>query len=777
MYVPNQEEQEGDLHVPAEPITKVEVKQVQRAVQALTSRILEGQAMESHPRGLNGQLGNRCHAASSSTAAAATDFDCDSGVGTGSDVKHQKPSSNASPRLLKYLLYSLLGSASPGRLSAALSILRGMLPPNSTSPPDAATRSIVFSGLAKRSQPLNEDSLALLVDMAKMGLFSHDAILFTQFITKLCRCGATSGAWEFFHTVKDAGGSIEAPVCNALLTGLAAIQDFARMNLLFLEMKSFGVRPDVVTFGILINCLCKSRRIDDALNVLDAMSSPDSGVTPGTIIFNTVIDGLCKAGRLQDGLSLLDRMKSSHACDPDSVTYTSLIVAFCKAAELDKAHELLARMEKERVVVDVFTLNAFVNGMCRHGMIGSALNFFRKKKVEWLEVKGNAFTYKFLIGAFLHSNKVGKAMALFDEMIKEGVSPDSTTYSTLICRLTQVGKLDDAYSNALLMRKNGFRVDIKSYNILISGFCKKKRLDKALEIHDEICKAGLRPDIFTYTSLIDALCKAGDFSKAGKFLNKMVDNGCNPDVVTYGTLINGYCKSGDLEQAMKIFKSMDGSMEKEILPNVVTYTAIFKGIKNLNMSDKAFELMDKMNLQGCKPDYVTMDLLTRWLAVIATSSGQMEDEAGEESRCLHLTALCHLHASSFSTDVVDCDGGASPLRCLVNPPRQTSPPPLDAATWSIIFSCLAKGRQPLREESLVVLVQMAKMGFSLPVPSCSLSSSTSCATATPPPGLAQLTRASPLLAPLGSRHTSRFAVPSHWLGADLGLYHNKSIIL
>ncbi|XP_042456081.1 pentatricopeptide repeat-containing protein At3g61520, mitochondrial-like [Zingiber officinale] len=590
----------------------------------------------------------RCHTASSSTDAAATDFDCDGGVGTRSDVKHQKPSSNASPRHLKYQLYSLLGSTSPGRLSAALSILRGMLPPDSTSPPDAATRSIVFSGLAKRSHPLNEESLALLVEMAKMGLFPHDAILFTQFITKLCRCGATSGAWDFFHAVKDAGGSIEAPVCNALLTGLAAIQDFARMNLLFSEMKSFGVRPDVVTFGILITCLCKSRRIDDALDVLDAMSSPDSGVTPGTIIFNTVIAGLCKAGRLQDGLSLLDRMKSSHACDPDSVTYTSLINAFCKAAELDKAHELLTRMEKERVAVDVVILNTFIYRMCRHGMIGSALNFFRKKKVEWPEVKGNAFTYTVLIGAFLHSNNVGWATTLFDEMIKEGVSPNSVTYSTLICGLTQVGKLDDAYSNVSLMRKNGFRVDIKSYNILISGFCKKKRLDKALEIHDEICEAGLRPDIFTYTSLIDAFCKAGDFSKAGKFLNKMVDNGCNPDVVTYGTLINGYCKAGDLEQAMKIFKSMDLSMvpantviyttlidsycknqkvdaaiylfdemqEKDILPNVRTYTAIFKGLKNRNMSDKAFELMDKMNLQGCKPDYGTMLLLTGWLTVI-----------------------------------------------------------------------------------------------------------------------------------------------------------------
>ncbi|KAG6523422.1 hypothetical protein ZIOFF_013279 [Zingiber officinale] len=483
---------------------------------------------------------HRRHASSSySTADAATAVDCDGGVGTRSDVKHlltEKPSHNASLRELNYQLRSLLGFASPGLLSAALSFLRGMLSADSTSPPYAATRSIQARG------------------------------------------GATSGAWDFFHAVKDAGGSIEAPVCNALLTGLAAIQDFTRMNLLFSEMKVLGVRPIVVTFGALINHLCKSHRLDDALNMLDAMSSPDSGVSPNTIIFNTLIDELCKAGRIQDGLSLLDKMKSSHVCDPDSVTYNSLIDAFCKAAEFDMAHKLLTKMEKERVAIDVVTLNAFVNGMCRHG----------------------------------------RATALFDEMIKQGVSPDSMTYCTHLW------------------------VDSSC------GFCKKKRLDKAFEIHDEMCKVGLRPDIFTYTTLIDAFCKASDFSKADKFLAKMVDDGCKPNVVTYGAMINGLYKAGDLDQAMKIFRSMDVSVvlanviiytilidsycknqkvdaatdlfdemqKQDILPNVKTYTSIFKGFKDHNMSDKAFELMDKMNSQGCKPNYMTMNVLTGWLTAI-----------------------------------------------------------------------------------------------------------------------------------------------------------------
>ncbi|KAG6484221.1 hypothetical protein ZIOFF_061016 [Zingiber officinale] len=558
----------------------------------------------------------RSHASPSSTTAATTDVDCDGGVGTRSYLMHlltDKPSHNASLGYLNYQLRSLLGSASPGRLSTALSILRGMLSPDSTSPPDAATGPIVFSGLAKHSHPLNDESLSILVKMAKMGFFPPDAFVFTQLISKLCRSGATSAAWDFFHAVKDAGGSIEAPVCDALFTGLAAIRDFPRMNLLFSELKGLGVRPDVATFGILINHLCKSGRLDDALNVLDAMSSPDSEVTPSTIIFNTLIDGLCKAGRIQDGLSLFDRMKSNHACDPDSATYTILIDAFCKAAELDKAYELLTRMEKERVAVDVFTLTAFVNGMCKHGMIGSALDFFRKKKVKWPEVKGNAITYNILIAAFLQSNKVGRAMALFAEMIKEGVSPDSTIYSTLIWGLTQVGKLDDAYSNALLMRKNGFRIGIKSYNILISGFCKKKRLDKAFEIYDEMVDDGCKPDVVTYGTLINGYCKAGELDQAMKIFRSMEMSVVPANTVIYTILIDSYCKNHKVDDAIDLFNEMQ---KQNILPNVKTYTSIFKGFKDQNMSHKAFELMDKMNLQGCKPNNVTMNVLTGWLTAI-----------------------------------------------------------------------------------------------------------------------------------------------------------------
>ncbi|KAJ8485151.1 hypothetical protein OPV22_017636 [Ensete ventricosum] len=162
----------------------------------------------------------------------------------GSDGEHLR-SDKASLRSCNDTLRSLLRSAVRRHRAEALSVLRGMLAPDSSCRPDSNTCAIVFSSWSKQSLPLDNEALGLLVQMANMGFFPTDAFHFTQLVNKLCRSGATSAAWDFLHAVKDAGGAVETPACNALLTGLATARDFARMNLLFSEMKGMGVRPNV----------------------------------------------------------------------------------------------------------------------------------------------------------------------------------------------------------------------------------------------------------------------------------------------------------------------------------------------------------------------------------------------------------------------------------------------------------------------------------------------------------------------------------------------------
>ncbi|XP_058102284.1 pentatricopeptide repeat-containing protein At3g61520, mitochondrial-like [Magnolia sinica] len=539
----------------------------------------------------------------------------------------------------------------------ALTLASGMLRPDSKCQPNHVTGSIIFSTLLKRipRKVAEEVVVNLVLEMGKHKVFP-DAFQFTQWVTRLCRSGNSSKAWDVLHAIEKMGGPVETPSFNALLTGLGRDKDFKRMNLLLAEMKDMCVQPNVVTFSILINHLCKSRQVDEALQVLDKMTRGGEPQTnsatalPDIITFNTIIDGLCKVGRQEEGLALVDRMRTEYGCSPNTVTYNCLIDGFCKAGAIEKSQELFSQMMEDGVPLNVVTLNTIVNGMCKHGRISTALEFFSDMCSKGL--KGNAVTYSTLIDAFLHANNVNKAVELFEEMVRGGLSPDSITYFILISGLSQAGRPEEACSIASSMQEAGFHLDVISYNNLISGLCRKNKLDKAHEMLEEMERAGIKPDVATFNTLIAALSKGGHFLTAHQVMGKMVEDGCKPSVVTYGALIHGYCKASNLNEALKIFRAMGaagvqpnaviytmlidflckaGELDAALLlmdemrvggvpPSAATYNAMFKGLRDQNLLEKAFELMDQMTEQCCNPDYITMEILTEWLSAVGEMS-------------------------------------------------------------------------------------------------------------------------------------------------------------
>lgn len=549
------------------------------------------------------------------------------------------------------------GDSDSDRRREAINLASSMI--RNTNPrcgPDSATASIIYSALLTRNSAIDDKSVAQAIEIAEQGLFPADDAQFSQIINTLCRSRRTDAAWDFLHAVKRAGGPVGAPACNSLLSGLAREEAFCRMDMLFAEMEEMGTHRNPITFGILINNLCKSRRIDDALKLLDDMirgSSQPAAVMPDVVIFNTVIDGLCKAGRMAESAALMNRMKRELACSPNTVTYNSLVDGFCKAGEIERALDLLEQMKDEGVPPSVVTLNTLIDGMCRQGRISSALEFFRKLQLdEDVVVKGNAVTYSILIGAFLHSGNLNKAEELYEEMLRGGLRPDATTYFTMISGLTQAGKPDEASCVASTMEEDGFSPDTKSYNILIAGFCHRKRLDRARDLIDEMARKGLKPDEVTFNTLIAALSKAADFASAQLLMNKMTQNGHKPSVITYGALIHGYCRAGDMAAAADVLKAMDAAgvapnavifnilidfltrrkepeaavslmeemQSRGLLPTTTTYNALFRSLKESNMLAEALALMDRMKEQNLSPDYVTMEILSGWLPAVGEAT-------------------------------------------------------------------------------------------------------------------------------------------------------------
>ncbi|CAI9292121.1 unnamed protein product [Lactuca saligna] len=534
------------------------------------------------------------------------------------------------------------------RFEDAHKLLDEMLQSDTKFPPNETTLSVVFSVLLRwNCGKEDEKILGLIPKFGIHGVFPCNVWL-TQLITRLCRSHRNDKAWDLLHELIKFG-KLEAGPCNALLSGLSRERNYKRINLVLNEMKENNIKPDIVTFGMLVNHLCKAHRVDDALDMLKKMKEGSDGISikPDVILYNTVIDGLCKVGRQAEGFLLMEQMKSEHNCAPNVVTYNCLIDGFCKSGEIERAHELFDQMDKENVAPNVITMNTLVDGMCKNGRISNAMEFFRKMQEE-KGIKGNAVTYSTLISAFCNVNNMDRAMRLFDEMESLG-SPDALAYYSLISGLTLAGRPDDAAFIASKMKKSGFLPDLLTYNTLIGGFCRKKKLDKAVEILKDMEDSKIKPDSVTYNTLISYFTQNGDFGTAHKFLKQMVKDGNAPTVVTYGTLIHGHCLAGNLDEGLNLFEEMirtskvvpnnviynilidslckcgkvdhalslmDGMLEKGVAPNTTTYNAMLKGISSRNRLKDAERLMNQMTTQACNPDYITIEILNDWFSAI-----------------------------------------------------------------------------------------------------------------------------------------------------------------
>ncbi|KAF9669010.1 hypothetical protein SADUNF_Sadunf14G0063000 [Salix dunnii] len=488
-----------------------------------------------------------------------------------------------------------------GRAEDALKVIGEMFDSNEESNcrPNDATGDILFSFLLKRER--NEEFLSEGEIVNLVLKFGEHGVLIRSFwmgrlITRLCRNRKTNRAWDLFNEMIKLGAVFEAATCNSLLTGLAREGNFNRMNELMAKMVEMDIQPTVVTFGILINHMCKFRRVDDALEVLEKMSDcKESGgisvsVEPDVVIYNTLIDGLCKVGRQQEGLGLMERMRSQK---------------------------------------------------------GNAVDFF--VEAQRRGTKGDAVTYTALINAFCKVNNFEKAMELFNEMLKSGCSPDAIVYSTLISGFSQAGRMADASFVLEELKELGIRPDTVCYNTLIGGFCRADKFHRVFEMLKEMEEAGLKPDTITYNTLIAYASKTGDLKFACKVMKKMIKAGVVPTVATYGALINAYCLNGNVNEAMEIFKDMKAASKvppntviynilidslcknnkvkyavslmedmeiRGVTPNTTTYNAIFKGLRDEKDLERVFEFMDRMIEHACNPDYITMEILTEWLSAV-----------------------------------------------------------------------------------------------------------------------------------------------------------------
>ncbi|KAF9623262.1 hypothetical protein IFM89_000751 [Coptis chinensis] len=224
-------------------------------------------------------------------------------------------------------------------------------------------------------------------------------------------------------------------------------------------MKDEGLEPDVVTYGIVINAYCKSKKYDEVLEIFRGAILAKN-LKPSPHIYCSLIHGLDAENRLNEAIDFFEQSKISGFV-PELPTYNALVGALCwsewfkdacKNRRTKDAYRVFQEMEsKLGCEPSANTYEIIVRMFCSEERVDMALQVWNQMKAKGILPSMHMFSS--LINGLSRDNKLDEACAYFQEMLDSGVRPPGPLLGNLKQALLEAGKKELALSFGLKLDK------------------------------------------------------------------------------------------------------------------------------------------------------------------------------------------------------------------------------------------------------------------------------------------------------------------------------------
>ncbi|CAH1441975.1 unnamed protein product [Lactuca virosa] len=285
------------------------------------------------------------------------------------------------------------------------------------------------------------------------------------------------------HTLSEmrsrAGLMVSTLTCNFVLKELIEWEKEHMVESVYRELKRKGLIPNVYTYEILIKGRFSMGRLEKAWNVFAQMR--EAGVKPNAFIIGTYIRELClmrrtdlafQTGKIQDAEDVLLNDMKIREVVPDEDCYGALILEYLKKWETAKAFDLCDEM-KSRVGIkaDYVLMRCMIQYLCGVGSLDEALSFFKEFMQKSSKVFIDGVTFDFAIDAACKLGRMEDAMELVEEWMKgRKMKLWEMHYRTLIDGYCLRGEPWNALYMFQEMMRNGYRPDSTTYHVLARGF-------------------------------------------------------------------------------------------------------------------------------------------------------------------------------------------------------------------------------------------------------------------------------------------------------------------
>ncbi|KAK4768528.1 hypothetical protein SAY87_003669 [Trapa incisa] len=300
-------------------------------------------------------------------------------------------------------------------------------------------------------------------------------------------------------------------------------------------------KDDDVVKSSLVDMYAKCGVPSDAHAVFDSISVKNS------ISWTAVISGYARSGQKSKALELFQVAPVRNL-----FSWTALISGFVQSGNNIDAFEMFIEIRREAIdIVDPLVLSSIV-GACANlalldlgrqvhalviGLGYDSCLFIANALIDMYAKCSDIFSARCIFGRMHHRDVVSwtsilvgfaqhgraqEALALFDEMVSQGIKPNEVTFVGLIYACSHAGLVDRGRS---------------LFKFMTDGF-------------------GIKPSLQHYTCLLDLMSRSGHLVEAERIINEMP---FQPDEPTWAALLSACKQHGKTEMAVRIANRIMGS--------------------------------------------------------------------------------------------------------------------------------------------------------------------------------------------------------------------------
>ncbi|OMP88100.1 Pentatricopeptide repeat-containing protein 5, mitochondrial [Diplodia seriata] len=342
------------------------------------------------------------------------------------------------------------------------------------------------------------------------------------------QAGDRQGAARFHQELLDMGAAPSANTFGLYITTLKestkTFDEATEAVKIFLRSKSEGVEPSSFLYNALIGKLGKARRIDDCLFYFQEMRN--LGIRPTSVTYGTVVNALCRVSDEKFAEELFEEMESMPNYKPRPAPYHSMMQFFLTTKrDRSKVLSYYERMRLKGIEPTTHTYKLLIDTHATLEPVDMAAAESVLEQVRQSGQRPEAVHFASLIhakGCVQHD--MAAAKELFDSIIAKGeVRPQACLYQALFEAM--VANHDIGATEAYLSDMRARHVELTPYiaNSLVHGWAAAKNIEKAASIYESVPLGKREPS--TYEAMTRAYMSVEDRTGAAMVVKEGLSRG------------------------------------------------------------------------------------------------------------------------------------------------------------------------------------------------------------------------------------------------------------